>query len=67
MAGAFARKVAARQLILNHFSARYRGDESEESLRIMQGIADLAAGELGKDVVCARDFMTVSVSFNISS
>lgn len=64
MAGAFAKRVAARQLILNHFSARYRGDESEESLKIMQAIADLAAGELGRKVTCARDFMTVNVDFN---
>lgn len=64
MAGAFARRVAARRLVLNHFSARYRGDESEESLRIMQAIADLAARELGKDVICARDFMTINVTLN---
>lgn len=64
MAGAFAKRVGARQLILNHFSARYRGDESKESLEIMQAIADLAAGELGKKVTCARDFMTVNVDFN---
>jgi len=64
MAGAFAKKVAARQLVLNHFSARYRGDESEDSLRIMQAIADLAAGELGKEVVCARDLMTINIGFN---
>lgn len=61
MAGVFAKSVSARQLVLNHFSARYSGDESIASLRVMNAIGDLAAKEFGKDVICARDFMTLNI------
>lgn len=64
MAGAFAKRIAASRLVLNHFSARYPGDQSVESSRVMQAIGDLAAAEFGKDVICARDFMTLNVNPN---
>lgn len=35
MAAAFADKVGAKVLILNHFSARYRGDASDASVAAM--------------------------------
>lgn len=63
MAGKFARTIGAKRLILNHFSARYPGDESEESLRIMGAIGELAAQEFGKAVICARDFTSVDIGF----
>jgi len=53
MAGIFARKVQAKQLLLNHFSARYKGDQSEESRAVMKEIEDLAKGAFGSDQVIA--------------
>lgn len=64
MAGAFALRIHARRLVLNHFSARYPGDTSETSLKIMDAIAKLAASEYGKDVECARDFMSIDIPFS---
>ncbi|KZV97310.1 Metallo-hydrolase/oxidoreductase [Exidia glandulosa HHB12029] len=62
MAGAFARDVGARMLVLNHFSARYPGDESEQSRRVMDAIRHLAVSAFESDeVICARDFMSISV------
>ncbi|KAJ7765034.1 beta-lactamase-like protein [Mycena maculata] len=64
MAGIFAKRVGARRLILNHFSARYAGndDVDAEARTVMQAIGALAAKEYGGDVVCARDFMSVNVA-----
>jgi len=66
MAGAFATRIGARKLALNHFSARYAGDDdvNEHSKAIMQGIAKLAAKEFQGDVVCARDFMSIDVDLS---
>ncbi|TFK43661.1 Metallo-hydrolase oxidoreductase [Crucibulum laeve] len=61
MAGAFAKRIQAQSLVLNHFSSRYPGDESEEAKRIMGGIAQLAAAEYGNSVICARDFMSLDI------
>ncbi|KAJ7178983.1 beta-lactamase-like protein [Mycena filopes] len=63
MAGAFAKRIRAKQLILNHFSARYAGndDVDAEAKVVMDAIAGLATGEYGKQVLCARDLMTVTV------
>ncbi|KAJ3087595.1 hypothetical protein HK102_010704 [Quaeritorhiza haematococci] len=62
MAGAFAKRINARQLVLNHFSTRYKGDVSEESLNVMEEIRQLAVGTFGSDnVVASRDYMTVHV------
>jgi len=62
MAGRFAKQIKARQLVLNHFSARYPGDDSEESQKIMHAIGKLAADELGQPVVCARDLSKVEIA-----
>ena len=64
MAGSFAKQIRARKLILNHFSARYPGDGSDESKDIMGAIEQLAASEFGQDVACATDFMSVEISFS---
>lgn len=63
MAGRFAKRIGARCLVLNHFSARYPGndDVDPEARRIMTGISDLAAQEYGKPVICARDFMSFDI------
>lgn len=65
MAGAFARRIGARRLVLNHFSARYAGndDTDDDARKVMDAIQRLAQQEFGADqeVVCARDLMTVEV------
>jgi ribonuclease Z len=65
MAGAFAKGVRARKLVLNHFSARYAGndDVDEEAKMVMTAIARLAAEEFQGEVVCAQDFMSFDVEF----
>ncbi|KAJ7638993.1 beta-lactamase-like protein [Roridomyces roridus] len=64
MAGVFGKRIGARQLILNHFSARYAGndDVNEESKKIMTAIGALAAQEFGSEVACARDLMSVNIA-----
>lgn len=62
MAGAFASKIKARTLILNHFSARYRGDDSDSSSQIMEAIRDLAKSEFAGDVFTARDWSSFQLS-----
>ena len=63
MAGRFATSIGAKKLILNHFSARYKGDDDtdKESAKVMDAIKALAQQEYSGDVVTARDLMTVSV------
>lgn len=63
MAGAFAKRIGARKLVLNHFSARYAGndDVDEEARRVMGAIRELAESEYDGEVVCARDLMTFDV------
>ncbi|KAF8631602.1 hypothetical protein AX15_002350 [Amanita polypyramis BW_CC] len=61
MAGAFARRVRARKLVLNHFSPRYSSARCDEAQNIMSGIADLAAKEFGDKVICAEDLMSIDV------
>ncbi|GLB33960.1 putative metallo-beta-lactamase [Lyophyllum shimeji] len=63
MAGAFARAVQGRRLVLNHFSSRYPGDDSEDAVKIMGVIGNLAAKEFGGEVVCAKDLMSLEVGF----
>ncbi|KAG6869323.1 hypothetical protein C0993_000076 [Termitomyces sp. T159_Od127] len=63
MAGAFAKRVNARRLLLNHFSARYSGAETQEAVEIMNAIGGLAAQEFGREVECARDLMSSEVTF----
>mmetsp|Transcript_56244 Transcript_56244/g.168406 ORF Transcript_56244/g.168406 Transcript_56244/m.168406 type:complete len:498 (-) Transcript_56244:1320-2813(-) len=64
MAGAFAGACGAQRLALTHFSSRYKGDESAESLEVMDAIAAQARKAYGRDnVVAARDLMEVEVPF----
>lgn len=52
MAGAFAKQIGAKKLVLNHFSSRYPGDDSDSSSRIMVAIGHLAAEKYGHEVTC---------------
>lgn len=64
MAGAFCRTVRGKMLILNHFSARYKGDVSADSLSIMMRIekqAMKASGLNETQVAAAWDFMILPV------
>lgn len=63
MAGRFATRIRAKRLILNHFSARYAGDDdvNEESRKTMTAIESLAQGEFAGEVICARDLMSVDI------
>ena len=62
MAGKFATDVAAQVLVLTHFSARYKGDESEESVALMQEIASKAtASGFERPVYTARDFWCLEI------
>ncbi|KZT05535.1 Metallo-hydrolase/oxidoreductase [Laetiporus sulphureus 93-53] len=63
MAGKFARRIGAKKLLLNHFSARYAGndDVDPDAKKIMDAIRELAAGDFEGEVVCARDFMSFDV------
>ncbi|KAF9268131.1 Metallo-hydrolase/oxidoreductase [Marasmius fiardii PR-910] len=64
MAGKFATHIGAKKLILNHFSARYLGDDdvNKEAKRIMEAIRDLASSEYAGPVLCARDLMSEDVT-----
>ncbi|KAF9568990.1 Metallo-hydrolase/oxidoreductase [Agrocybe pediades] len=64
MAGTFAKRIGAKKLILNHFSARYPGDDSDESRTIMNAIGKLAADNYGQEVICATDLMSVELGFS---
>ena len=67
MAGDFAKKINAKRLLLNHFSARYRGDQSVDSLSVMTRIEGLAtkASELNRTrVAAAWDLMVLPVPQN---
>ncbi|PCH40993.1 Metallo-hydrolase/oxidoreductase [Wolfiporia cocos MD-104 SS10] len=63
MAGLFAKRIRAKKLLLNHFSARYAGndDVDEEARKIMEAIKALAVSEYGGEVICARDFMSFDI------
>ena len=64
MAGLFAKHINAKRLILNHFSARYPGDDSPPSTVIMQAIANLASSEYGQEVICAKDLMSIDIQLS---
>lgn len=67
MAGNFAKQIGAKRLILNHFSSRYKGDQSVESISIMTRIEQEAikASGLEEDKVAAAwDFMVLPVPQN---
>lgn len=63
VAGKFATKVQAKRLLLNHFSARYAGNDdiNEEARKVMTAIRELAEMEYDGPVVCARDLMSLDV------
>lgn len=64
IAGAFARRVKAKRLVLNHFSARYKGDISADSLSIMMRIERQAMRTAMLDetqVAAAWDFMLLPI------
>jgi ribonuclease Z len=64
MAGQFAKRVKAKRLVMNHFSARYKGDLSVESLSIMSRLEAQAVKASGLDpsnVAAAWDFMVLPV------
>jgi ribonuclease BN (tRNA processing enzyme) len=65
MAGEFAKRINAKKLVLNHFSARYKGDQSLDSITIMTRIerqARKASGLSEDSVAAAWDFMILPVS-----
>ena len=64
MAGEFAKRINAKKLVLNHFSARYKGDQSLDSITIMTRIerqARKASGLAEDSVAAAWDFMILPV------
>lgn len=64
MAGEFCKRVGAKRLILNHFSARYKGDPTVEAISIMTRIEDQAIKASGLSrtkVAAAWDFMIFPV------
>jgi ribonuclease Z len=64
MAGDFAKRIGAQKLMLNHFSARYKGDQSVDSLSIMmriEGQAIKASGLNSTQVAAAWDMMVLPI------
>jgi ribonuclease BN (tRNA processing enzyme) len=64
MAGAFCRSVRGKTLLLNHFSARYKGDISADSLSIMMRIEKQAMKTSGLNetqVAAAWDLMILPI------
>ena len=67
IAGDFCRAVNAKRLILNHFSARYKGDVSVDSLSIMMRIEQQAirsSGLTDTQVAAAWDLMVLPIPQN---
>lgn len=62
MAGRFTSKVGAKRLIMNHFSSRYPGDASPESMAVMTLIEDQALQASGLERDCVAAAWDVSVS-----
>mmetsp|Transcript_33771 Transcript_33771/g.39107 ORF Transcript_33771/g.39107 Transcript_33771/m.39107 type:complete len:217 (+) Transcript_33771:119-769(+) len=67
MAAKFAKRIGAKRLLLNHFSARYSGDQSFDSIVKMTTIEKQAIESSGLDennVAATWDFMVLPVPFN---
>lgn len=69
MAGAFARRIQAKKLILNHFSSRYKGDATWESMCVMRNFEKQAIDGSrnwlnDETVVSSWDFMTLPIPTN---
>ena len=63
MAGAFARACGARQLVLTHVSSRYKGDDSVESVAVMNQIVGQAMETLeSNSVLAAQDLMEIKLT-----
>jgi ribonuclease Z len=62
MAGRLAKRVGAQNLVLTHFSPRYNGDTTRNSVGMMSEIRSLAQSAFGRSrVTTARDLMSVKV------
>ena len=66
MAGQFAERINAKQLLLTHFAGRCSGHHDEKSMKAMWAVEDMArksAPKLvgGNDIIAAWDFMTIRV------
>ena len=63
IAGAFARACGAKQLVLTHFSSRYKGDDSAESIAIMNRIVEYAVETFeSNSVIAAQDMMEIKLT-----
>jgi len=65
--GKLAKKMKVKRLVMNHFSSRYKGDQSIESISIMTRIEKQAikASGLSEDTVAAAwDFMKLPIPMN---
>lgn len=67
MAGLLAKQINAKRLVLTHFSARYRGDDSYFSMSTMWRIEDMAREVCHlkdkNDIIAAWDQMTIPVFY----
>ncbi|CAD7701722.1 unnamed protein product [Ostreobium quekettii] len=61
MAGEFARKIGAKQLVLTHFSPRYQQNSSSDSSTISRLVEEAKQGFRSDNVVAAQDFFTFDV------
>ena len=69
VAGLFAKNAGAKRLIMNHFSARYRGDATLESIATVTRMEDQALKVSGLDqdqVAAAWDFMIYPIPLQSS-
>ena len=63
MAGAFARACRAKQLVLTHFSSRYKGDDSVVSVGVMNQIVGQAVETFeSNSVIAAQDLMEIKLT-----